>query len=246
MEFFLVIIYFLALIQTILNISFIEKMSSRLLICTLTAFSSYIFYYPAVNINFESFRKSILEKNFLIIICGIMIAEGLCNTAVSFLSIKSNYISEFDRSRNSILTKIMSSKSLLKSLIAFPSIVFLSGIFVVLTALFNSNTGSRFGILTLQYSFLIFTLLAVFSAFTAFYFRNFELHLELKILSSLFVIITAMFLPMLTENLSVSSGFKSEDFKTVFLVFLTLSAFMLIGFIRFLVKEIAVSKKIKG
>lgn len=186
---FLMVLFLLGIAHTGVNISLLSKKRQVVLFC-IFLFGLVLLIYPlAIRTSLESAEMMIREQGIVSLVCTYQVIESIVFMLFSLWTVRVHY----ER-------KVFSKAGLVPLL---PSGIFLSGIFLASTYIFNTvRAGSFFG-LALSLATVIIVTVLVGSFILRKLIPVWEIRMELKILLSFFQLTIAMALPLVLLGLRI-------------------------------------------
>lgn len=215
MIFFILVLLSLNLLHTILNLSLYNSIRSILIFSFFLAIFSFSIYPYSIRVNINMIYFLLNDYNTLSFLCVIQIIESMIFMIFCVLLIKEHYHE-----------KII---SVAKIIPLFPSLIFLTGVFLLKTYLFNTITDIDFFYIAIIFSILFPLFIFLISILIKKIISNWELRMELKIILSFFQIVLAMFLPLLLMGMQVQGTQLSINIKTSIMSYIFFAGLIIVG-----------------
>ena len=220
---FLLLFFLVASGYSIMNLSLSE--SPKIFwggILLLLVFSLVMYPY-CLKLNNQTLSFLLQQKELVSLIALIQIFESLAHILFSVLHIKGH----FTQRKNKIF----------KWLIAFPSFIFLAGLFFLQTYLFVYTENISFFMLAILFALGIGVFMFLIVGVIKKILPEWDLRAELKMLVAMFQILLAMFLPLIVKGVKVPFSNLTIERQSIMVTAVVVGVLALIGFIKFQIKN---------
>ncbi len=197
---FLIILFILSYFHVVINLSLFAKKRYVLIFCLFIAMISFAMVPFSIQLSFKILNRILNDLNVLSLACTYQIVESIVFMILSLLLIRAHYKKQ--------------AVMILRIIPLLPSGVFLVGIFLGETYLFNVIDNMQFYRLGLLFSATIAAVLLISAIALRKLLLNWEWRMELKIILSFFQIILAMFLPLLLMGIKIRGTQLQVDIRT--------------------------------
>lgn len=186
---FLIMIFFLSYLYSIISISLFEKKRAALVYSIVLGFIGLAFFPYATRISLSNVTAALNDRDLVFLVCIMQIVESAVFLILSSLLIRAHY---------------KGSTRLIERIVPYlPSGIFLAGMFMLLTYVFNRVSGIPFGTISFLFSAGIFILLFTGSLIVRKLIYSWEMRMECRVILSFFQIMLGMFLPLVLMGLKV-------------------------------------------
>lgn len=218
---------------TVLSLSLSEN--NKILVAGAVVIASItLCYYPfTIRVTNLTLASLLGQPNVVSSVALIQIFESILLLTLAVFIVKDHY----------------NIKSTTKHIIAYlnllPSFVFLIGLFFLQSYLFLHIEGISYLLMALLFGLIVFLGLVVGGVLTKFLVNEWDLRAEFKMLTSLFQILLAMFLPLIVKGINVPFTNLTIEVAPVAITGIIISSISLLGGLYYYRKEQLKAKKLK-
>ncbi len=224
MWFFLLLFFTVASIYSILNMSLASSGRTIVIGAVLLFVTSLVFYPFCIQIKGDTFVGLLHQPSIVSTVAFVQIFEAIGFIFLSVIHIKHHYLGQV--------------KKRITSLTLLPSLVFLIGLFFLQTYTYVKIENTPFLLVAIVFSggvaLLFFTLVWL----TQKIIKQWDLRAELKMLTALFQIVLAMFLPLIIKGVQVPFSNLVIEVEPIVVTVLIVLAFVIVGYAKHKLSEI--------
>lgn len=186
---FLILIFSLSYMYSAISISLFEKKRAALVYSLILGLVGFVFFPYAARVSLSEVNAALNDRDFVFSVCILQIIESSVFLVLSSFLIRAHYK--------------RSTRFVEKIVPYVPSGIFMAGVLMLQTYIFNRVSGMNFATVSLLFSASVFILLFSGALITRKLMRTWEMRMELRVILSFFQIMLGMFLPLILIGLKV-------------------------------------------